>query len=113
VPATTPQSDHHALAVLCRRVRGFAWGRDLLLDLVGGGRFAEMAMTRDGILLGRPRRSTTFDAFIGEPTTEERRRVARVFAELRASDRRVVLDRLAAQGIEPAAVGIPAGLCPA
>lgn len=64
----TTLSPRHLNAQFRNRLRALACGHELLLDLMGFGPFAEMAMTRDGILLGRPHRSTGFDAFIGPPT---------------------------------------------
>ncbi len=90
------------------RLRALACGPELLIDLMGFGPFAEMAMTRDGVLLGRPHRSPGFDAFIGPPSDGAKRRLGRLFRELRAEERARVLERIREQGIDPSRVGVPA-----
>jgi hypothetical protein len=74
---------------------------------VGIGHFEEVAMTRDGLLIARPRGCDGFDAFLGRPTAAMQRRCAQLWRELDAELKKLVLERLCAQDIPPAAVGIP------
>lgn len=101
------RSDPGTLRTLHRRLRAMSSRVDLLHELVGAGHFDEMAMTRDGLLVARPRGADGFDAFIGRPTVEMRRRTARLWRELDEAERALVLDRLREQSIPLEAVGIP------
>jgi hypothetical protein len=95
------------LRLLRSRLRSFSPGPELLYDLMGFGPFLEMAMTRDGQLIARPRRSAGFDAFVGHPSTAVVERTGRLWLELDPEQRMLVLDRLLAQNIDPVRVGIP------
>ena len=95
-----------ALRALRRRLGSMSPTPSLLFDLMGFGHFREMAMTREGWLIAWPRRSVGFDAFLGPVSPQERRQTARLWLELDASERRLVLDRLDAQRIPAHRVGI-------
>jgi len=94
------------------RLRVMSATTDLLYDLMGFGHFIEMAMTRDGLVIARPRRSAGFDVFIGRLPASALKRTARLWNELDSAERQLVLTRLAAQRIHPQRIGIPAELCP-
>ncbi|MBL1217352.1 MAG: hypothetical protein D8M59_07635 [Planctomycetes bacterium] len=80
--------------------------RSLLYELMGFGHFQQVAMTRDGLLIGQPHRCSGFDAFIGSPTPTQIERTGRLWLELDPAERQAVLTRLAEQGISPERVGI-------
>lgn len=103
LPAASPA----LLRRLRARLRSLAVGPELLYDLMGFGRFAEMAMTNDGAVIARPHGSAGFDAFIGRLSTATLERTARLWLELDGSERRLVLDRLDLLGIRPGRVGLP------
>ena len=100
--ARLPRSMH----ILRTRLRTFATGPELLYDLMGFGSFTEMAMTRDGVLIARPRRGAGFDAVLGRPTEATLDRTHRLWLELEPALRALVLQRLKALDIAPARVGI-------
>jgi hypothetical protein len=93
-------------ARLARALRVLSPTTDLLHELVGIGHFDEVAMTRDDILIARPRRCAGFDAFIGKPTAAQMKRCAELYRELEPAMRRLVIERLLAQQIDPLRVGI-------
>lgn len=95
------------LRALRTRLRSFSAGPELLYDLMGFGPFVEMAMTRDGVLIARPRRSLAFDAFVGKPPASALERTALLWRELTASERDLVLARLGLLHIAPERIGIP------
>lgn len=99
--------NRRALKRLHQRLRSLSTKTDLLHELVGAGHFDEMAMTRDGLLIARPRRCLGFDAFIGRPTPSMLSRTARLWNELNRDERRLVLERLAQQSIAPERIGLP------
>lgn len=94
------------LCQLRYRLRAMSAAPCLLYDLMGFGRFIEMAMTKDGLLIARPRRSIGFDVFLGRVPQSALERTARIWNELDASERTLVLHRLAQQSIAPNRVGI-------
>ena len=79
---------------------------NLLYELMGFGHFTRMAMTRDGLLIGQPHRSVGFDAFIGRIPASACRLNARLWIELDAVERELVLERLAEQEIAPKSIGL-------
>jgi hypothetical protein len=81
---------------------------DLLHELMGFGHFEQMTMTRDGLLIGQPRGSVGFDAFVGSPSRQMLERTAQLWSQLSSPERELVLQRLAQQDIPPHRVGIPA-----
>ena len=96
------------LRALRRRLLAISLQTELLSELMGFGHFAEMAMTRDGLLIGRLHGEAGFDAFIGPVSHGMRQRTARLWQELDAEQRQLVLARLQEQSIEPERIGIPA-----
>jgi hypothetical protein len=98
--------DPEAMDRLRRRLRFMTARPSLLCELMGFGHFKEMAMTRDGLLIGQPRRSVGFDAFIGKPTSETLAQTARLWLELDAVEQSLVLARLESQSIPPERIGI-------
>lgn len=100
-PKTSP-----ALRQLRARLRSLSTGPELLYDLMGFGRFAEMAITRDGHVVARPHRSVGFDAFIDRLSSATLERTARLWVELDQDERRLVIERLRSQSICPNRVGI-------
>ena len=79
---------------------------DLLHELLGLGRFAEVTMTSDGFFLGRLHGQPTFDHFLGQPSEVARQRTGRLFQGLKPGLQREVLRRLKQSGIDPRAIGI-------
>ena len=98
---------------LRNKLRSLSNTTDLLHELMGFGHFEEMAMTRDGLLIGRLRRCDGFDVFIGSVTESMRQRTARLWRELDHDERQLVLRRLNEQSIDPVRVGIPTDPVPA
>ena len=79
---------------------------NLLYELMGFGHFSEIAMTRDGLLIGQLHRESGFDAFIGSPTKQMLDQVARIWLELDAHEQHLVLERLSEQAVQPERIGI-------
>jgi hypothetical protein len=79
---------------------------NLLYELMGFGHFVRMAMTRDGLLIGQPRRSVGFDAFIGHVPEAACQLNARLWKELDEDECNMVLDKLAEQEITPKRIGL-------
>lgn len=96
------------LRALRRRLLAMSLQTELLSELMGFGHFAEMAMTRDGLLIGRLHGEAGFDAFIGPVSESMRQRTARLWQELDGEQQQIVLERLREQSIEPDRIGIPA-----
>jgi len=107
-PNRAESAKAQALRNLRRKLRSLSATTDLLHELMGFGHFVEMAMTRDGLLVGRPHRSVGFDAFIGSVTASMRIRTHRLWRELDEPECSLVLERLATQKIDPRRVGLPA-----
>jgi len=97
-----------ALRTLRRKLMAMSLQTELLSELMGFGHFAQIAMTRDGLLIGRLHGEAGFDVFIGPVTPAIRHRTQRLWQELDIAQQQMVLERLAQQGIDPARVGIAA-----
>ena len=102
-----PVLNDASLRALRIRLRSLSTGPELLYDLMAFGPYREMAMTRDGMLVARPRRSPGFDVFVGKPSRISLERTARLWLELDEGERDLVLTRLALLRISPIKVGIP------
>jgi len=92
---------------LRREIIGACAGPELLSLVMGFHRFEEVAMTRDGLLVGRRRGRSCFDRLLGPITPPMRNRTHRLWQELSAEHRAMVLARLAQQRIDPRDIGIP------
>ena len=105
-----------ALSRFRSRLRSMSDRHELLADLMGFGPYTEMALTRDGTLVAKPRRtrgqgsgggeSLRYDTFLGPIEARDRARTAQLWAELTEHERAIVLRRLFDQGIEPERIGI-------
>jgi hypothetical protein len=95
-----------ALTRLRHRLRSMSDRPELLYDLMGFGPYRLMTITKDGILVARPRRSQGFDTLLGRISAQVQQRTAQLWLELTQHERALVLLRLSVQGIAPAQVGI-------
>ena len=95
---------------LRRKLRAMTPIPNLLYELMGFGHFTRMAMTRDGLLIGQPHRSVGFDAFIGRVPESACKLNARLWRELDAAERALVIERLAEQEIAPQNIGLDSTL---
>src|SRR2546428_9665793 len=80
---------------------------DLLHDLLGFGRFAEVTLTSDGFFLGRAWGDIGFNHFLGEPSAVAIARTQTLFKKLSKDHQQELLRKLQARSIPPAALGIP------
>lgn len=113
-PPTPLLSDPHGDMVRLRtRLRSMSDRRELLFDLLGFGLYVEMAVTRDGMLVARTRRTphTGFDVFLGKISLSVRQRTGQIWRELEPAEKTLVLLRLRTLGIQPDAVGIIVEMC--
>lgn len=92
---------------LRREIVSASAGPELLSMVLGFHRFEEVALTRDGLLVGKRWGSDGFDTLLGPITQPMRDRTRRLWQELCAPHRAMVLARLAQQRIDPHRVGIP------
>ncbi len=80
---------------------------DLLHDLLGFGRFAEVTLTSDGFFLGRAWGDIGFNQFLGEPSAAAIARTQNLFKKLSKDHQQEILRALNARNIPPEALGIP------
>lgn len=106
-PSPTRVSSDPRWQELRREIIGACAGPELLSLVLGFHGCEEVALTRDGLLVGRRYGSKAFDALLGPVTPAMRRRTRRLWQELGAAHRAMVLDRLDQQSIDPEAIGIP------
>jgi hypothetical protein len=97
---------------LRREIIAACAGPELLSMVLGFQGCEEVALTRDGLLVGRRRGRETFEALLGPVTPAMCRRTRRLWQELGAAHRAMLLDRLHEQCIDPSAIGIPAREAP-
>ena len=64
---------------------------DLLHDLLGFGRFAEVTVTLDGFFLGRKHGDIGFNDFLGHPGEAAVKRTRRLFENLSSESREKIM----------------------
>jgi len=79
---------------------------DLIHECLGMGAFAELTCTSDGCFLGRARGDCGFNFFLGFPSKKALQRTKALFERLSLEHQSLVINRLCAQRIPLAAVGI-------
>lgn len=79
---------------------------DLLHDVLGFGRFAEITMTSDGFFLGRARGDIGFNHFLGQPSDAAKGRTKELFSKLSKCSQGYVLTVIRGKGIKPRDVGL-------
>ena len=80
---------------------------DLLHDLLGFGRFAEVTLTSDGFFLGRAWGDIGFNHFLGTPSAAAIGRTQTLFKKLSKDHQAELLRTLHARRIPPETLGIP------
>ena len=80
---------------------------DLLHDLLGFGRFAEITLTSDGYFLGRAWNDIGFNHFLGQPSAAAIARMQTLFKKLCKDHQQELLRALHIRGIQPETLGIP------
>ena len=79
---------------------------DLLHDLLGFGRFAEITLTSDGYFLGRAWGDIGFNHFLGQPSAAAIGRTQALFKKLSKDHQAELLRTLHARSIPPESLGI-------
>jgi len=79
---------------------------DLLHDVLGFGRFAEVTETSDGFFLGRAHGDIGFNQFLGQPSDAAKGRTKELFNKLSKCSQGFVIALLKAKDINPKDVGI-------
>ena len=80
---------------------------DLLHDLLGFGRFAEVTLTSDGFFLGRAWNDIGFNHFFGMPSDAALVRTQALFKKLCKDHQQELLRAFHIRGIQPETLGIP------
>ena len=80
---------------------------DLLHDVLGIGRFAEVTITADGWFVGRARGDIGFNDVLGLPSPPALARARTLFLQLSPDHQAAVIADLHARGIPPQALGLP------
>ena len=80
---------------------------DLLHDLLGFGRFAQVILTSDGLFLGRAWGDIGFNEFLGNPSQAAITRTQRLFGKLSHDHQQELIRKLSASGIPPQFLGLP------
>ncbi len=80
---------------------------DLLHDLLGFGRFAEITLTSDGYFLGRAWGDIGFNHFLGTPSAAAIARTQTLFRKLSKDHQQEILRALHARRIPHESLGIP------
>ncbi|MBA7570343.1 hypothetical protein ES708_12092 [subsurface metagenome] len=81
---------------------------DLLHDVLGFGRFAEVTQTADGFFLGRRAGDIGFDVFLGKPSEVAKERTGELFKKLSGCSQEQVKALLRARNINTRDIGIKA-----
>lgn len=79
---------------------------DLLHDVLGFGRFAEITETSDRFFLGRKPGDIGFNEFLGRPSDAAKRRTRELFQKLSECSQQQVLSVLRGKEINPRDLGI-------
>jgi len=79
---------------------------DLLHDILGFGRFAEVTETSDRFFLGRRPGDIGFNAFLGKPSEAAKQRTTELFNKLSTCSQEQVMMMLRARSINPKDLGI-------
>ena len=79
---------------------------DLLHDILGFGRFVEVAETSDGYFLGRRPGDIGFDVFLGQPSEAAKQRTGELFKKLSKCSQEQTTALLRAKSINPRDIGI-------
>ena len=79
---------------------------DLLHDLLGFGRFAEVTQTSDGFFLGRRAGDIGFDVFLGKPSEAAKERTGELFKKLSECSQEQVKALLRAKNISTRDIGL-------